>query len=71
MTTLAEIEEAADALPADQQEALLFHLSQTLARRAGAVSGMPVPPPAVPIEELQRVHSLIEAEFSKVDIEGW
>ncbi len=29
------------------------------------------PPPDEPREELQRVHALIEAEFSRVDAEGW
>lgn len=66
MTTLAEIEKAADGLPAEQQQELLRHLSQKLAiRRKGSVSGdeWPVPPPDVPIEELRRIHALIEAEF--------
>lgn len=29
----------------------------------------PVPPPAVPQEELRRIHALIESEFSQVDAE--
>jgi hypothetical protein len=70
MSTLAEIERAADALPAEEQEILLRRLSQKLARRAEVLSN-PVPPPDVPKEELQRIHALIEAEFSRVDAEGW
>jgi hypothetical protein len=69
MSTLSEIESAADALPVQEQEILLRHLSQKLARRAGVIN--PVPPPDVPQEELQRIHALIEAEFSRVDAEGW
>jgi hypothetical protein len=69
MSTLAEIERAADALPAAKQEILLRRLSQKLARRAGTTSN-PVPPPAVPKEDLQRIHALIEAEFSHVDAGG-
>ena len=69
MSTLAEIERAADALPAEEQEILLRHLTRKLARRAEAANS--VPPPAVPKEELQRIHALIEAEFSRVDAEGW
>jgi len=67
MSTLSEIEKAAAALPAEEQEALLRHLSGSLARRDGDASRWPVPPPAVPQEELQRIHALIEAEFSRVD----
>jgi hypothetical protein len=72
MSTLAEIERAADALPAEEQEILLRRLSQKLARRAEVILNLnPVPPPEVPKEELQRIHALIEAEFSRVDAEGW
>jgi hypothetical protein len=70
MSTLAEIERAADALPAEEQEILLRRLSQKLARRARTASH-PVPPPSVPMDELQRIHALIEVEFSRVDVEGW
>jgi len=70
MSTLAEIESAADALPVQEQEILLRHLSQKLARRAELILN-PVPPPNVPKEELRRIHALIEAEFSRVDPEGW
>jgi len=69
MSTLAEIEEAVATLPRPEQEVLLRHLSAKL--RALPASGWPVPPPDVPREELQRVHALIEAEFSRVDAEGW
>lgn len=64
MSTLTEIEKAAATLPAEEQQTLLRHLSQTLARRAGSTAPCPVPPPHVPKEELQRIHALIEAEFS-------
>lgn len=55
--------------PAEEQETLLRHLSQTLARRDGTAAPCPVPPPDVPKEELQRIHALIEAEFSQVNAE--
>ena len=71
MSTLAEIEQAADRLPAAEQETLLRHLSRKLARRPAGASGGLVPPPAVPKEELQRIHALVEAEFSRVDAGGW
>jgi len=71
MTTLAEIEKAADGLPAEQQQALLRHLSRNLASRPGSALGRMPAPPDVPIEELRRIHALIEAEFSKVDPDGW
>jgi len=67
MNTLEEIEKSADALSAEQQEALLRHLSQALARRPGLGSGWPVAPPEVPMEELRRIDAVIEAEFSQVD----
>ncbi len=71
MSTLTEIETAAATLPAEEQATLLRHLSRTLARRAEAASPWPVPPPAVPKEELQRIHALIKAEFGRVDLENW
>ena len=71
MSTLTEIETAAATLPAEEQATLLRHLSRTLARRAEAASPWPVPPPAVPKEELQRIHALIEAEFSHVNGDDW
>ena len=61
MSTLAEIEEAIESLPTPQQEELLRHLSSKL--RPRPAGGWPVPPPDVPIEELKRIHALIEAEF--------
>jgi hypothetical protein len=70
MSSLAEIEQAADALSAQDQEILLRHLSQKLRSRANARPGS-VAPPSVPMEELQRIHALIEAEFSHIDTEGW
>jgi len=70
MTTPAEIEKAADALPAEQQQALLRHLSRSLASRPGSSLGRMPAPPDVPIEELRRIHALIDAEFSQVDQNG-
>ena len=70
MSTLAEIEEAVAALPRPEQEALLHHLTVRLSSRSGARAqkGWPVPPPtAIPREELQRIHALIEAEFSQAE----
>jgi antitoxin YefM len=59
MSTLAEIEAAADQLPVTEQEALLAHLSARLARRAVAATGERVklplvecgPPGSLPIKE--------------------
>ena len=68
MSTLAEIEEAVETLPRPEQEVLLRHLSSKL--RGPPAAGWPVPPPDVPLEELQRIHALIEAEFSQVDAKG-
>ncbi len=67
MSTLSEIEKAADALPAAEQETLLRHLSRKVARRDAAAPGWPVPPPDVPRDELRRIHALIEEEFSSAD----
>ena len=69
MSTLAEIEEAVEALPFPEQEVLLRHLSARL--RPAPLRGVAVPPPEVPREELKRIHALIETELSRVDAEGW
>ena len=72
MSTISEFEKAAATLPADEQAALLRHLS--LDDGSTCCSGIPlasVPPPAVPKEELQRIHALIEAEFSRVSAHDW
>ena len=69
VSTISEIEAAVEALPRPEQEALLQRLSVRL--RSASASHGPIPPPAVPKEELRRVHALIEAEFSQVDAEGW
>jgi len=69
VSTLSEIEKAAALLPPEEQETLLRHL--TLARRTAAASPWPVPPPAVPKDELKRMHALIEAEFSRVNVDDW
>ena len=71
MTTLAEIEKAADALPVEEQQALLRRLSRNLAAKPGSALGRMPAPPDVPIEELRRIHALIEAEFSQIDPKGW
>jgi hypothetical protein len=71
MSTLAEIEAAADALPAEEQRALLRRLTEKLAHKNDFTTPWPVAPPAVPREELQRIHALVEAEFSRVDLHGW
>ncbi|MCX6982977.1 MAG: hypothetical protein WCK55_01980 [Verrucomicrobiota bacterium] len=69
MSTLTEIESAVDTLPRPDQEVLLRHLTAKL--RQTPRNGRSVPPPNVPIEELRRIHAEIEAEFSRVDPEGW
>ena len=73
MTTLAEIEKAADALPFKQQQALLRHLTLNLTRLGPGTEPRetwPVPPPDVPIEELRRIHAIIEAEFAQAGSDG-
>ena len=73
MTSFAEIVKAADALPAEQRRELARRLTDNLAHtepRPNPCESWPVPPPDVPIEELRRIHALIEAEFSKVDPSG-
>jgi hypothetical protein len=67
MSTLGEIEKAADALPIGEQRKLLAHLGRTLSAKPGSKLGQMPAPPNVPIEELRRIHAIIEAEFSKVD----
>lgn len=68
MNTLQEIERAADALPRQEQEVLLHHLSAKLRLRPS--SGWPVPPPAVPREEVRRAQAEIDARFSQVEDAG-
>jgi hypothetical protein len=73
MTTLAEIEKAADALPIKQQQALLDHISLNLAHHRVELrrsERWPIPPPDVPIEELRRIHAIIEAEFPQAGPDG-
>ena len=65
VSTLAEIQAAVEALPRLEQEALLEQLSAKL--RRAPVRQVPIPPPAVPQDELRRIHAMIEAEFSRVD----
>ena len=68
MSTVAEIEAAVQALPKHEQQALLQRLTWHLSRREKKVpsQGWPVPPPDVPLEELQRIHAIIEAEFPQM-----
>ena len=50
MSTLAEIEKAADALPAEQQQELLVFLATRLRGKAG-----PLPPPRdIPREQIEQ-----------------
>jgi hypothetical protein len=69
MSTLEEIEKAVDALPAEQQQALLRRLSGNL-EESRPRNGMLLPPPKVPIEEIERLEALIEAEFSHIPPHG-
>ncbi len=59
MSTLMEIEEAIETLPAAQVEKLAVWLG---ARRSQQPA-WPVPPPDVEAAELERVEAEIEAEF--------
>jgi hypothetical protein len=68
--TIEEIEQAANALPVEQQAALARNLSAKLARKPGGKKPWELAPPDVPIEELRRIHAIIEAEFSQVDPKG-
>ncbi len=78
MTTLAEIQKAVAALPFKQQQELLRHIDLNLARHRAELrrselcrsGGWPIPPPDVPIEELRRIHAIIEAEFPQAGPDG-
>jgi hypothetical protein len=59
MSTLAEIEEAIEALPAGQVD----QLAAWLEARRKQHPVWPVPPPDVDLAELERVEEEIEAEF--------
>ena len=59
MSTLVEIEKAIDSLSERDVE----KLSAWLQQRRKARTGWPVPPPDVPLEELQRIDAVIEEAF--------
>ena len=59
MSTLAEIEEAIEMLPAGQVE----KLAAWLEKRRTPQPAWPVPPPDVERAELERIEAEIEAEF--------
>jgi hypothetical protein len=65
MSTLTEIENAVAALPRNEQEVLLRHLSARLL--PSAPGGWPVPPPNVPREEIRRIQAEIDEVFSRVE----
>lgn len=65
MSTLTEIERAAEMLPRPEQEILLRHLSLRL--RPEHPRGWPVPPPDVPREEIRRIQAEIDAKFSQAE----
>lgn len=67
MSTIAEIESAIEQLPPDGWQAIRRWIIE---REPKPVSRSMPPPPDVPMEELQRIHALIEAEFSKVEDGG-
>ena len=50
MSTLAEIEQAADALPPEQQQELLLYLATRLHGKAGALP----PPRDIPREQIEQ-----------------
>ena len=58
MSTLSEIEKAIELLPAAQVDELASWLDRRRRRPA-----WPVPPPNVPLEELERIDAEIEAAF--------
>ena len=59
MSTLAEIEEAIETLPAVQVD----KLAAWLERRRTQQPAWPVPPPNIERAELERIEAEIEAEF--------
>jgi hypothetical protein len=76
MSTLAEIEQAVEALPRKQQQTLLRHLAVKLrlpvpAANATMRNCWPVPPPKVSKAESQRIARRIAEEFGRVEVENW
>ncbi len=71
MSTLAQIEEVVDELTVEDRLRLRRLLDEKLAVEKSSwtwhSSGWPVAPPDVPMEELKRIHALIEKEFSRLD----
>ncbi len=64
MSTAQEIEAAWARLPRAEQQKVLARLAGKLAAGNSAPPTWPVPGPALPREELQRIHALIAEEFS-------
>lgn len=65
MSTITEIEEAVATLPRTEQQALVKRLQKRLEepKPERIMHGWKVPPPDVPLEELKRIHAIIETEF--------
>ncbi len=59
MSTVAEIERAIEKLPPEQ----VREVAAWLEERRRQIPAWPVPPPAVPREELERIEAVIEAAF--------
>jgi hypothetical protein len=70
MLSPTETKTDADALSKEEQQALLQRLNPKLSFKVGSKLGQFPRPPDVPIEELRRIESIIESEFSKVDSSG-
>ena len=52
------------------RQALVEKLAREDGVSQGAVAGKwPVPPPDVPLDELRRIHAIIEEEFEQVEAE--
>lgn len=69
MSELAEVEAIVAKMPRATREQLLERLSASLRRISDQrpLADWPVPPPNVPLEELNRIDRGIEQEFSRLD----